>query len=221
MKKYYIFFLLLSSFITNLVYGETIASVNSQNEAIVSDDGLGVEVKLDKDGKLLSLKSTYYHAVEFPDRRGVNKAYLIAEEKAKGNIARFMNQSITSSRITTEIDESIGKSQRLKSTNSESWSKENTRNVTESLKEITTSNSAAILQGVRVLERVYDEKKEEVKIVVGINKDSRDAANQASNFMSNSEQSKTSSQSEPSKSSNRQFPAIPTEQKRVRDANQF
>ena len=53
-------------------FAETTASVTPQNEASITDDGLGVELKFDKNGKLLSLRSTFRHPVEFGDRRGIN-----------------------------------------------------------------------------------------------------------------------------------------------------
>ena len=54
------------------------ADVTDANQAIVYDDGLGVEMKFDAAGRLLSLTSTEYHPVDIPDRRGISKAYVIA-----------------------------------------------------------------------------------------------------------------------------------------------
>ena len=177
-----LFFALMIFFISNMVYGETIGSLNSQNEAVISDIGLGVEIGFDKDGNLLSIKSTSFYALEFQDRKSLYLAYIKAEENAKANISRFMNESITSSTILTKIEESISKSQSIKNNNSETWGEENTRHVTKSLKKIITNFSRADLQSVRILERVYDESNKEVKVVVGVNKFSKDSTNQASNF---------------------------------------
>ena len=197
------------------VCAETIANITPQNEAAIADDGLGVEIKFDKYGNLLSLRSTYRHPVEFGDRRGISKAYIIAEEKAKANIARYLNQLVTTSRITTEIDDSLNKSTRSRNSTGESWSKDNTRNVVESIKEITTSSSSALLRGVRIIERSYAEKDEEVKVVVGINRESQAGADQLSKGIANSGDESAN------KSKNSNFPSVGSEVKRSRDVDKF
>ena len=161
-----------------LGFAETSALINASNQAVIGDDGLGVELRFDSQGQLLSVKSTYSHPVEFTDRRGIAKAYIIAEEKAKANIARYQNQITSSSRIVTEVDDSLNKAARSRSNAGETWSKDSTRNVTESLREITTSSASAMLRGVRVIERSYNEKNEEVVVVVGINRESQMGAEQ-------------------------------------------
>ena len=133
--------------------------LSPDSTAHVTDNGLGVELKFDKDGALLSLKSTQSHPVEFPDRRGISKAYTIAEEKAKANIARFKKQMTSSTRLVDEGDASESNSNRSKSNTGETWSKENTRKVNESLREITESSASMLLEGVRVIGQSYDEKK--------------------------------------------------------------
>ena len=215
MKIYLTIILLALTSLTFNSYAEINASLTPQNEASITDDGLGVELKFDKNGKLLSLRSTFRHPVEFGDRRGINKAYIIAEEKAKANIARYMNQIVTTSRITTEIDDSLSKSARSRNNSGESWSKDNTRNVTESLKEITTSSASAILKGVRIIERSYIEKDEEVKVVIGINRDSQSGADQLSKGIGNTENDNTK------KPNNNSFPSVGSEVKRSRDADKF
>lgn len=164
--------------LSKAVIAQTAAMVTEDNKALISDDGLGVQMRFDKDGRMLSVKSTYHHPVEFPDRRGVNKAYIIAEEKAKANIARFMSQTVATSRIVTELDKSQSQSNRDRSGDGENWTKENSRTVSESLREVTTSGAAAVLRGVRILERSYDEDAEEVTVVVGINRQSQAGAQQ-------------------------------------------
>lgn len=197
---------------------QTVAKIEGGNQAVVADDGLGVELKFDANGQLLSVKSTFFHPVDFPDRRGINKAYIIAEEKAKANIARYMRQVSSSTRTVREVDDSLSKATRNSSGEGASWSKENTRKVIETLEEVTGSSAQAVLQGVRILERSYDEKAEEVKVVVGINRQSRAGAAQL-------EQSMSSSNSGSGSSSNpgavKAFPAQPSERRRAADADKF
>jgi hypothetical protein len=197
---------------------QTVARLDGDNQAVVADDGLGVEVKFDANGQLLSVKSTFFHPIDFPDRRGINKAYIIAEEKAKANIARFMQQVSSSTRTVKEVDDSLSRATRNSSTEGESWSKENTRKVIESLEEVTRSSSQAVLQGVRILERSYDEKSEEVKVVVGINRQSMSGAGQLDQSM-NSQNS--ASRPDPKTGADQKFPAQPSERHRAADADDF
>ena len=202
-------------FLTALMaHANTSAIVENPNEVIIGDDGLGIELRFDANGVMQSVKSTYIHPVEFPDRRGISKAYIIAEEKAKANIARFMQQVSTSSRTVTEIDDSLSKASRSVGSDGKSWQKDSTRKVIESLQEVTGSSAQAVLRGIRILEQSYDEKNEEVKVVVGMNRQSKSAASQLKEAL---DQTRV-----PSKSgSGVDFPSQPTEIRRARGADSF
>jgi hypothetical protein len=200
-------------------YAETSVSIEGGNQAVVADDGLGVEIKFDSNGQMLSIKSTHLHPVDFPDRRGISKAYIIAEEKAKANIARFRGQLSSSNRIIKEVDDSLSKATRNSNADGSTWSKENTRKVVESLEEITASSAQEFLRGVRVLERTYDEKNEEVTVVVGINRQSIAGAAQLGEAM---RPSGATGKSGPAASGGQQsYPAQPSERRRAKDADKF
>lgn len=211
-----VFTLLLAGFCSTSQSG--VALIEGGNQAVVSDDGLGVELKFDASGQLLSLKSTFFHPVDFPDRRGINKAYIIAEEKAKANIARYMRQVSTSDRTLREVDESLSTASRTSGTQGASWTKENTRKVVESLEEVTGSSAQAVLRGVRIIERSYDERSEEVKVVVGINRQSMAGADQLDQSMN---RSGATSRPESGSSEPQSFPAKPSERRRAADADKF
>ncbi len=189
--------------------------LSPDNTAHVTDNGLNVELKFDKDGALLSLKSTQSHPVEFPDRRGISKAYIIAEEKAKANIARFKKQMTSTTRLVDEGDASESNSKRSKSNEGDTWSKENTRKVNESLREITASSAQMLLEGVRVIGQSYDEKKEEVTVVVGINKQSVQAAKQIGDSFGQPKQTNNG----PSNIGS--FPSVGSERRQAKDASDF
>jgi hypothetical protein len=199
-------------------YAETSVSIEGGNQAVVADDGLGVEIKFDANGQMLSIKSTHLHPVDFPDRRGISKAYIIAEEKAKANIARFQSQLSSSNRIIKEVDDSLSKATRNSSADGATWSKENTRKVVESLEEITGSSAQAVLKGVRVIERTYDEKNEEVKVVVGINRQSIAGASQLGEAMRSSG---ATGKSGAASGGQQSYPAQPSERRRAKDADKF
>jgi hypothetical protein len=192
--------------------------IEGGNQAVVAGDGLGVELKFDASGQLLSLKSTFFHPVDFPDRRGINKAYVIAEEKAKANIARYMRQVSSSERTLREVDESLSTASRSSGTQGSSWTKDNTRKVIESLEEVTGSKAQAILKGVRIIERSYDERAEEVKVVVGINRQSMAGADQLDQSMN---RSNSNSRADLSSGEPNPYPAQPSERRRAGDADKF
>lgn len=189
--------------------------LSADSTAYVTDNGLGVELKFDKDGALLSLKSTQSHPVELPDRRGISKAYTIAEEKAKANIARFKKQMTSSTRVVDEGDSSESNSKRSKSNAGETWSKESTRKVNESLREITASSAGMLLEGVRVIGQSYDEKKEEVTVVVGFNKQSVHAAKQIGSTFGQP------SLTNGAPLNNGSFPSVGSEKRQAKDAADF
>jgi hypothetical protein len=193
------------------------AEVTGANQAVLFDDGLGVEMKFDADGRLLSLTSTEYHPVDIPDRRGISKAYVIAEERAKANIVRFQSQLSSSTRIINELDNSQSQTSRTRGDAGQSWSVENSRLVTETLQEITSSSAAGMLRGVKILERVYDESSEEVKVVVGINQQSQQAAQQLDRGLIPEENNSDTG----SASGRTDFPSLPSERRAARDAEDF
>lgn len=170
------YLLLALSFLPLSVPAGVVAVVTPESQASIINEGEGVELLFDKEGKLLSIKSTFTQAVTSADRRDIAKAYVIAEEKAKANIARFLNQSISSSRIVSELDESARVLKGNGDYGGGVWSKDSSRRVSQSFNEILTSNSSAILRGVQVLSRLYSEKDEEVRVVVGIRKEAEGVA---------------------------------------------
>lgn len=129
----------------------------------------GVEVEWNPDGTMRRAYSRYGTPVEFGDRRGIKKAQIIAEEKAKAAIVRFMKQAVVSSRIVTEIQNDLNKATQTRETNSPANVKKvDERMLIENLTEVTGSFAAGTLAGVKILESGYDDKAEEAWVVVGI-----------------------------------------------------
>jgi hypothetical protein len=179
------------------------------NEVSLQDDIIGVEVKLDPSGKLLSAISSYSHPVDFPDRRGINKAYIIAEEKAKAQLVRFVSQEVTTSRVVNEIDNAVENASRQRGDKGSSWSKSNAREIRESLTEMSGSNASGTLRGLRILSKEYNEKAEEVTVIVGLNKQSQSAAGQLG------------SSGGASKTNSSDFPSVNGESRKARDFQEF
>lgn len=129
----------------------------------------GVEIEWAPDGAVQRIYSKQSVPVEFPDRRGIKKAQVIAEEKAKAGIIRFMEQSVSSTRVVTEIQNDISTASQRRETGSEAQVvKQDERLMIENLTEVTTSFAKGNLRGVVVLESGYDEALEEAWVVVGI-----------------------------------------------------
>ncbi|MCK1541618.1 hypothetical protein IVB12_06395 [Bradyrhizobium sp. 179] len=129
----------------------------------------GVEVEWNGDGSVKRISSRFSTPVEFGDRRGISKAQIIAEEKAKASIVRFLEQSVSTTRVTTEMQNDLNQATQERQTGAKANVKKvDQRIMIESLTEVTTSFAAGKLRGVIVLEKGYDDKTEEAWVVVGI-----------------------------------------------------
>lgn len=147
----------------------------------------GVEVVWSPDGLVKKIHSRYGQPVEFADRRGISTAQVIAEEKAKGAIIRFMNQAVTSNRVVTEIQTDLNNMTQERRTGAGATvTKIDERKLITNLTEVTGSFAAGKLKGVIVLEKGYDEKAEEAWVVVGISDKTIAAANAVTNMVTES-----------------------------------
>lgn len=137
----------------------------------------GVEIEWNADGSVKRISSKYSTPVEFGDRRGISKAQIIAEEKAKAAIVRFLDQTSSSARIITEVDNDLQKATQERETDKKpNVKKLNERTMIETLTEVTTSFASGHLKGVIVLEKGYSDKTEEAWVVVGISEKTIKAA---------------------------------------------
>jgi hypothetical protein len=186
----------------------------TDDTVLLEDTVLGVEVRLDTAGQLVSARSSYSNPVDFPDRRGLNKAYVVAEEKAKAQLVRFMSQDISTTRTVTELDDVVGTARRSRDEQGSTWTKEDVRTVKESLSEISTSVASGHLEGVRLLSRNYDEAREEVTVVIGINPASLAGAAQLGG-------NSTGSPRRAAAGTPGSFPAQPSESMQAADAQEF
>jgi len=129
----------------------------------------GVEVEWNNDGSVKRISSRFGTPVEFGDRRGISKAQIIAEEKAKAAIVRFLKQDVSSTRVTTEMQNDLNHATQERQTGEKATVKKvDQRMMMESLSEVTTSFASGKLRGVIILEKGYEAKTEEAWVVVGI-----------------------------------------------------
>ena len=129
----------------------------------------GIEIEWNTDGSVKRISSKFSTPVEFGDRRGISKAQIIAEEKAKAAIVRFLNQSVSSTRVVAEVQNDLSKATQERETGkSASVKKVDDRTMVETLTEVTTSFASGQLKGVIILEKGYSDKTDEAWVVVGI-----------------------------------------------------
>src|SRR5690348_1329129 len=90
------------------ISGASAGSVDERDGTTVWTAGVdGVEIEWNADGSVKRILSRYATPVEFGDRRGIAKAQIIAEEKAKAAVVRFMNQSVASTRVVAEVQNDL------------------------------------------------------------------------------------------------------------------
>lgn len=118
----------------------------------------------------------YTQPVNFPDRRGIHTAYVIAEEKAKGAVIRFIREEVATGRVVTETENDLSKTDAKNGSEGQKLSDDAQRTIIQNLTEVTQSAAAGTLTGVVVVDQGYDEKAAEVWVVVGISRKSQAAA---------------------------------------------
>ena len=109
---------------------------------------------------------------------------MIAEENAKGNIVRFIKQNSSSDRLVTQIDTDTDTAIRTKSEAGDAISKETKRMMISTVTQATRSFASNDMRGVILLEKGYDQKKEEAWVKVGISLKTMNAAQSLSNAIS-------------------------------------
>ncbi|MGB0908259.1 MAG: hypothetical protein ACPGVT_12255 [Maricaulaceae bacterium] len=149
------------------------------------DAGLdGVKVEWNDDGGFKRLYSKQTQPLSFNDSRGIRKAQIIAEEKAKAAIIRFMGENVVSGRMVAEVQADLERaSRKMDSEGNDKTERKIDRTVLESLTEFTGSYSSGELRGIIVLERGVDRNTSEVWVKVGISQKSMNAGQALSNAL--------------------------------------
>jgi hypothetical protein len=147
----------------------------------------GATLEFNPNGTVKRIFSKYSHPVAIADKRGIHTAMIIAEEKAKGSIVRFLQQEVASGRIVNEFQNTISKSTQEKTGNAESLSTVDQRTIGESLTELSSSFASGTLSGVVVLENGYDDKEREAWVVVGLSEKTMAAAKATRDMLTESQ----------------------------------
>lgn len=139
----------------------------------------GVQVETAADGTWSRIYATGTQAVDFPDARGVAKARTIAEERAKGQLVRFLEQQVSVETVAAELEQTTSATARVQGTGSDTFSKEARRTLSSSLTEVMRSYASGTLRGITVLESGYSKEREEAWVQVGFSRSSLTAAQSA------------------------------------------
>jgi hypothetical protein len=144
----------------------------------------GVVIEWGEDGSFERIYSQYTQPVSIPNSRGVRNAKTIAEEKAKAAIIRFLEQSVSTERLTTEVSTDIESASAQSSNGGDVAFSETARSTAmTSLKEFTSSYASGELRGVIRLEEAYDPSAGEAWVKVGISKKTMRAAKSVQNAL--------------------------------------
>ncbi len=128
----------------------------------------GVVVEWGSDGGFDRIYSKYTQPVSVPNSRGVRTAKTIAEEKAKAAIIRFLEQSVATSTLTSEVSNDIEQSTASSANGSGiKFSSTVSSEMMTSLGEFTSSFSTGTLRGVIRLEEGYEAATNEAWVKVG------------------------------------------------------
>lgn len=119
----------------------------------------GVVVFWNSDGTVRGVTSRYTVAVASGDAVGVSNALVVAEEKAKAAVVRFMQESVSTERIVSQVTKDLHV---LDGTGIDR------RVLITTFSEVTRSYASGQLSGVAVLEREFDAVRKLAWVVVGI-----------------------------------------------------
>jgi methylaspartate ammonia-lyase len=145
-------------------------------------DILGVQVQFNDDNSFKSLKSTAEQDLVFTDRTSIRQAVAIATMSAKGELAKWMEETIVSKEGLEEASTQIANRQTDGSGQTLAATKEDIQTYLRSL-----SNSAnAVLTGVTVIDQIIDRDKKYVSVTIGVSEKYMQAAAQMRTEMSKS-----------------------------------
>ena len=155
---------------------------NTQKEAsiVYQEPTTGIEIVFTPDGtnweKIIANGES---ELLFGDRKDVRKATSKAILRAKANIAKFMQEKLTTTETLEEITKTIANSINSNGTVSTAAERKTVETVIESI----SNSSEAILKGIIVLEQQINQEDKYVKIQVGVSRKTMKAADSLSHDM--------------------------------------
>lgn len=147
----------------------------------------GVTFEVDSDGEILRIFSKVSQPIAIPDRRGIRNAQLVAEERAKAAIIRFIEESVEDVTVVQSIADELQATLAMRSglDGDLEFTSETARTASESIVRITRSHAEGQLRGVVRMSQGFDPDEEEAWVVVGISRDGMQHAEAARRFIGN------------------------------------
>jgi len=142
-------------------------STNSEG-AIWRSTFTGVRFSITDDGSISRIWARQDQPVTIPDARGVRTAKIISEERAKAEIARFLEQRVEAERVVREFEKDLSLAETTSGGKIPTALQKNTRKVVTSLDEAIRSGAAQRLSGVFVLDQGYDASSQMAWTTVGM-----------------------------------------------------
>lgn len=168
-----------------IVFATLISAHSAADQGSWQFEADGITYELDNTGNIIRLFSKYSQPVPVPDRRGIRNAQIIAEERAKATIVRFIDQSVSDTMVIEQLEsEMSAAAARSGGDSGPQLSSEAIRTSISNITQITRSQAANNLRGVVRLEDGYDAELGEAWVVVGISRSSSDAARDIGAFIS-------------------------------------
>ena len=168
------------------------SSVFSQDNMYCGENALS-GITVDSEKRLVV--AVYRQPVLFPDRSGIRKASIIAEERAKGEIVRYFDQWQTTSRSISETDSSEQTATRLVDEDGTATNKSITREQSLVLTQVEQSVSTGDLKGLQKIEESYNKDEEELCVAVAFSAKSNELAEKAQGWMTETSDTDASTQS--------------------------
>ena len=169
-------------------------AAHSESDTYCGADGLS-GISVDSEKKLLV--AVYYQAVLFPDKSGIRRAAIVAEERAKSEIIRYFDAYQTTSRKISETDSSSQSATRIVDENGQTTNREITREQSMVLDQVDRSMAVGNLRGLQKIEESYDADGEEICVAMAFSAKSNEAAQEAQSWMTDSSGKKAEEDEKP------------------------
>lgn len=131
---------------------------------------IGVELRYNEDGTVKSILSSGEADFRIGDSKDIRQATQKATMRAKANIAKFLEEEISSSEVVEEITNTII------STDVASKETEGVRDSVEKMTETLSNKAKAMIRGVVTLKSEVKKEQKVVIVTVGIKQETIDAA---------------------------------------------
>jgi len=127
-------------------------------------DILGIQVKFNDDNSFESLRSTAEQEFIFSDRSSIRQAVAIATMAAKGELSKWMEETITSSEGLDEVSTQIANRQ----TDGNGQTLDSTKEDIQTYLRNLSNSSRSILTGVTVIEQKIYRDKKYASVTIGV-----------------------------------------------------